>query len=167
MLDFHCTVGVGQLKYPAGVCANRDVIAVSSSVTHLIYMFQRADGAPLRQFGGHGTGAGELRTPGDLCFMKTRDHLAVAEADNYRVSVFTVHGMFVRHVGIGLLQSTLSVACSAFGELIVSDVARVYVFDADGGTLRSFPPLNGLLFCISGSRLLCARTWASEVLALE
>ncbi len=54
-LDFHSFVGVGQLRGPAGVCANADVVVVSDADVHRISVFKRGDGALVRWFGSHGT----------------------------------------------------------------------------------------------------------------
>jgi hypothetical protein len=50
------------------------------------------------------------------------------------VSVFSVEGEFVRHVGVGELHYPSGVACSAFDELVVADRfnKRVVVFSASG-----------------------------------
>jgi hypothetical protein len=52
------------------------------------------------------------------------------------VSVFSVRGDFVRHVGVGVLWLPTSVACSAFDELVVADSGvrspSVHVFSDDG-----------------------------------
>ncbi len=137
-LDFHSFVGVGQLSGPAGVCANEDVIVVSEDA-HRISAFKRGDGALLRRFGSEGSGDGQLRGPRGLCFMSGHRHVAVADRYNHRVSVFSVEGEFVRHVGVGKLNRPVGVACSAFDELVVADYAnsRVVVFSASGELLKT------------------------------
>jgi hypothetical protein len=64
--------------------------------------------------------------------------IAVAD-DNNRVSVFSVDGEFVRHVGEGQLKEPRGVACSAFDELVVADGSnkRVVVFSASGEMLKA------------------------------
>jgi hypothetical protein len=66
--------------------------------------------------------------------MTGHRHVAVADWGNARVSVFSVEGEFVRHVGVGMLNRPLGVACSAFDELVVADFGnkRVVVFSASG-----------------------------------
>jgi DNA-binding beta-propeller fold protein YncE len=100
-LDFHAFVGVGQLDGPSGVCADDDVIMVSERDAHRISAFSRGDGALLRRFGCEGSGDGQLYWPRGLCFMSGHRHVAVADCGNNRVSVFSVEGEFVRHVGVG------------------------------------------------------------------
>jgi tripartite motif-containing protein 71 len=131
-LDFHGFVGVGQLSHPAGVCADDDVIMVSERDANRISVFSRGDGALLRRFGSYGSGDGQLHWPLGLCFMSGHRHVAVADYRNDRVSVFSVEGEFVRHVGVGKLRLPQGVACSAFDEIVVADEGnkRVVVFSA-------------------------------------
>jgi DNA-binding beta-propeller fold protein YncE len=136
-VDFHCFVGVGQLSGPVGVCANADVVVVSALD---IRVFKRSDGALLRRFGSTGSGDGQLSWPRGLCFMSGDRRVAVADVGNHRVSVFSIDGEFIRHVGVGVLKEPVGVACSAFDELVVADIAnrRVVVFSDVGDLLMSF-----------------------------
>jgi DNA-binding beta-propeller fold protein YncE len=139
-LDFHSFVGVGQLSYPHGVCADDSVVVVSELETaHRISVFNRGDGALLRRFGSEGCGDGQLRYPFGLCFMPGHRHVAVAELFNSRVSVFSVDGEFVRHVGVGERDNPQGVACSAFDELVVANTSsyRVAVFSGSGKLLKT------------------------------
>jgi tripartite motif-containing protein 71 len=138
-LDFHGFVGVGQLSCPVGVCADDDVIMVSEEIAHRISAFKRSDGALLRRFGSLGSGDGQLKFPRGLCFMSRHRLVAVADYRNSRVSVFSVEGEFVRHVGVGNLCYPEGVACSAFDELVVADREnlRVVVFSASGEMLHA------------------------------
>jgi DNA-binding beta-propeller fold protein YncE len=139
-LDFHGFVGVGQLSGPSGVCADDAVIAVSETTAHRVSVFTRCDGALLRRFGSYGgSGDGQLNWPQGLCFMSDHHHVAVAELMNDRVSVFSVEGEFVRHVGVGMLHDPSGVTCSAFDELVVADRgnSRVVVLSAGGELLST------------------------------
>ncbi len=138
-LDFHGFVGVGQLDTPGGVCADDDAIMASERGAHRISVFNRSDGALLRRFGSRGSGDGQLSSPYGLCFMSGHRHVAVADRDNDRVSVFSVEGEFVRHVGVGKLKNPQGVACSAIDELVVADYGhkRVVVFSASGELLKT------------------------------
>ena len=49
------------------------------------------------EIGRPGDGDGELNEPVSVC--ASGDHLAIAERGNHRVSVFTLRGTFLRHVG--------------------------------------------------------------------
>jgi DNA-binding beta-propeller fold protein YncE len=138
-LDFHGFVGVGLLSNSVGVCANDAVVVVSECTAHRISVFARCDGALLRRFGSQGSGDGQLNSPQGLCFMPGHRHVAVAECTNNRVSVFSLEGEFVRHVGVGNLSGPCGVACSAFDELVVADRDnhRVVVFSASGELLTT------------------------------
>jgi DNA-binding beta-propeller fold protein YncE len=138
-LDFHCFVGVGQLRGPSGVCADDAVIIVSEADAHRISVLKRGDGALLRRFGSEGSGDGQLDWPLGLCFMSGHRHVAVADSNNDRVSVFSVKGGFVRHVGVGKLNRPSGVACSAFDEIVVADggYSRVVVFSAKHKVLHT------------------------------
>ncbi len=140
-LEFHAFVGVagGDLERPGGVCANDDVIVVSEEFAARVSVFRRGDGALLRRFGSRGSGDGQLLGPLGLCFMPGHRHVAVADSSNDRVSVFSVDGEFVRHVGVGQLTFPHGVACSAFGEIVVADTdnRRVVVFSASGDVVAA------------------------------
>jgi DNA-binding beta-propeller fold protein YncE len=138
-LDFHAFVGAGQLHHPAGVCADDSVVAVSERTAHRVSVFSRGDGALLRRFGSYGHGDGQLHYPYGLCFMSGHRHIAVADFHGNRVSVFSVDGEFVRHVGVGVLFYPSGVVCSAFDELVVADTNnfRVAVFSGSGELLKT------------------------------
>jgi DNA-binding beta-propeller fold protein YncE len=138
-LDFHAFVGAGQLSSPFGVCADDDVIVASERTAHRISVFSRGDGALLRRIGSYGSDDGQLSCPQGLCFMPGHRHVAVAEYVNRRVSVFSVEGEFVRHVGVGKLRLSTGVACSAFDELVVADWGKncVIVFSVSGEMLHT------------------------------
>jgi tripartite motif-containing protein 71 len=138
-LDFHGFVGVGQLVAPAGICADDAIVVVSEAGAHRISVFKRCDGARLRRFGSRGSGDGQLDFPLGLCFMSGHRHVAVADSSNDRVSVFSVEGKFVRHVGDGKFRYPHGVACSAFDELAVSDYGnrRIIFFSASGEKLHA------------------------------
>jgi DNA-binding beta-propeller fold protein YncE len=138
-LDFHGFVGVGQLRGPVGVCASADVVVVSEVAAHRVAVFNRRDGALLRRFGSYGSDDAELLYPRGLCFMSHDRHVAVPETGNSRVSVFSIDGQFIRHVGVGVLNGPQGVACSAFDELVVADTfnRRVVVFSDVGEVLMT------------------------------
>jgi DNA-binding beta-propeller fold protein YncE len=100
------------------VCANADVV-VSSEAAHRITVFNRSDGSRRCSFGSEGSGIGQLRViwPHGLCFMSGDRHVAVTDGGNDRVSVFSVDGAFIRHVGVGVLVDPVGIACSAYDEL--------------------------------------------------
>ncbi len=138
-LDFDSVVGVGQLDGPSGVCANADVVVASETRAHRVTVFTRGSGDVRHRFGTRGSGDGQLSAPRGLCFTCGHRHIAVADRGNSRVSVFTVGGEFVRHVGAGVLCEPQGVACSAFGELVVADTGnhRICVFGASDALCRT------------------------------
>jgi DNA-binding beta-propeller fold protein YncE len=145
-LDFHGFVGVGSLRSPRGVCANADVVVVSEwGPAPRISVFNRRDGSLLRRFGSVGSGDGELNTPRGLCFINDDRHIAVADIFSNRVSVFSVDGEFIRHVGVGVLNNPLGIACSTVDELVVADSGnrRVAVFSASGDLVATSTVAGG------------------------
>jgi DNA-binding beta-propeller fold protein YncE len=141
-LDFHCFVGVGSLHYPRGVCANADVVVASENYpASRISVFNRRDGSLLRRFGTFGSGDGQLQWPRGLCFINDDRHIAVADIFCNRVSVFSVDGQFIRHVGVGMLRGPESIACSTVDELVVADSgnSRIAVFSASGDLIATSP----------------------------
>ncbi len=138
-LDFLAFVGVGQLNGPAGVCANGAVIVVSEYDACRISVFNRGDGALLRRFGSKGVGDGQLKSPKGLCLLPGDRHVAVADGNNHRISVFSVDGEFIRHLGVGTLASPYGVACLTSGQIVVADGdnVRVVVFSASGVMVKT------------------------------
>jgi DNA-binding beta-propeller fold protein YncE len=136
-LDFHCFIGKGELRNPAGVCANADVVVVSEFDAHCMAVFNRRDGALLRRFGSVGSGDGQFVYPSGLCFLSGDRHVAVVSSN--RVSVFSVGGEFIRHIGVGVLNLPHGVAASAFDEIVVAEIApqRLRVFSATGDLLAT------------------------------
>jgi DNA-binding beta-propeller fold protein YncE len=138
-LDFHAFVGVGQLDRPAGVCADDDVVIATQWARNSVVVFNRGDGAVLREIGAAGVGRVQLRTPLGLCFMSNHRHVAVADCDNHRVCVFGVNGEFIRDVGAHKLRFPQGVVCSAADELVVADWQknRLAMFTANGMLLKT------------------------------
>jgi hypothetical protein len=137
-LDFHEFFGEGELDWPTGVCANADIRVVVASEYHgcCISVFNRRNGALRRRFACKGSRDGRLRDPCGLCFLSGDRRIAVADSCNNRVSVFSVDGEFIRHVGVGILSMPVGVTATAFDELVVSDCSRILpVFSAVGDVL--------------------------------
>jgi DNA-binding beta-propeller fold protein YncE len=163
-LDFHCFVGVGQLVGPCGVCADDDVIVVSENA-HRISVFQRGDGALLRRIGD-----GHLEYPYGLCFMSGDRHIAVTNSGYERVSVFSVGGDFVRHVGVGVLTSPVGVACSAFDELVVADAGTtdgrgLVVFSTSGDIVKTIGRSSFASVAIHGGTVFAQQTDTEKCVA--
>jgi DNA-binding beta-propeller fold protein YncE len=145
VLTPHLTVidslGVRQLRSPGSVCADvdADVVAVCESVAHRVSVLERRTSELLRQFGVEGSGDGQLLFPRALCLLGSGG-VAVADSGNARVSVFTIEGVFQRHVGVGVLSTPATIACAPCDELLVGDSAqsRLFLFSATGELLASF-----------------------------
>jgi tripartite motif-containing protein 2/3 len=152
-LSLHSVIGDGEPASCSGVCANADVVVVSEHSAHRISVFNRRGGALLRRFGCEGSGDGQLSWPRGLCFMSDERHVAVADGANDRVSVLSIDGVFIRHVGVGVLSSPQGVACSAFNELVVADRdnRRVFVFSDAGELLTSFGDADFTGVAVHGS----------------
>jgi DNA-binding beta-propeller fold protein YncE len=168
-LDFHCTIGEGLLSSPLGVVANADVVVVSEHWGHRIAVFSRGDGAFLRRIGAFGFGAGKLQLPRGLCFVSGDRHVAVADSLNHRVSVFSVAGEFIRHVGVGVLASPQGIAASAFDELVVADGdnKRLHVFSNRGDLLATVGKGEFTGVAVHGSRVFAVDVDAATVSVLE
>jgi DNA-binding beta-propeller fold protein YncE len=154
-LTFHGFIGESEDDRPVGVCANADVVVVVQregipsqrprrhvdvdAERRYIVAFRRSDGAVVARFGRVGDGDGRLHEPRGICFLHDGRHVAVADSHNDRVSVFSVDGEFIRHVGVGVLSRPTGVACSAFDELVVADTDNhcVRVFSGVGDLLMT------------------------------
>lgn len=136
-LRFHSVVGLGQLDEPTGVCATLEEMVVSDRLQ--ISVFRRRDEARLWRFG-----KGNLGSPVALCLMAAQRHVAVVDPVKKRVSVFTLDGVFVRHMGVGVLgEGCTSIACTAFDELVVSEEGSLAVFTSSGACARRIHVQHG------------------------
>jgi DNA-binding beta-propeller fold protein YncE len=139
-LDFHSFGGVGHLFRPAGVCADKDSVFVSESYDDRVSVFSRGDGALRLRFGSSGRGDGQLHYPCGLCFTGKSHHIAVADNENHRISVFTAKGEFVRHMGDDRLTYPSDVASSlGDDEIFVADYGnrRVAMFNGCGEFVKT------------------------------
>jgi DNA-binding beta-propeller fold protein YncE len=141
------------------VCANAAVVVVSEAAAERISVFNRCDGALVRQFGRQGSGDGQLVYPRGLCFMSGDRHVAVADVGNCRVSVFSVDGEFIRHVGVDVLGYPLGLAVSAFDELVVAD--------NDNRCLRVFSGAGDLLATVGNGGFTGVAVHGSSVFAAD
>jgi DNA-binding beta-propeller fold protein YncE len=158
-LDFHRFIGQGQLSGPVGVCASAVAVVVSELYKARVTVFDRGDGALLRRIGSYGSCDGQLRAPQALCFMSGDRHVAVSDQTSDRVSVFSVEGEFIRHVGVGVLHSPLDVAASAFDELVVAD--------SDSRCLRVFSSTGDLLASVGAGHFTGVAVHGSTVFAMQ
>jgi hypothetical protein len=138
-LSPHSVIGKRHLQFAVGVCASNDVVVVADLASRrCVKVFRRSDGSLLSRFGPPGSGDGELMEPRRLCLVRGGSRIAVADCENHRVSVFSVGGEFIHHVGVGLLFFPHGIACSAFDELVVSGDGGFRIFSDVGDVLMSF-----------------------------
>ncbi|VDK82627.1 unnamed protein product, partial [Cylicostephanus goldi] len=126
---------------------------------HRVCVFDR-EGKFLRQFGGYGTGRGQLDSAAGIAMFKQK--LVVSDRYNHRVCIFDLDGNYLSSFGghgqsngkfnnpwgfgtsghgPGQLQNPLFIAVNRFNhQVYVSDSAnhRISVFDVQGTYLFSF-----------------------------
>eukprot|EP00058_Branchiostoma_floridae_P002441 XP_002587929.1 hypothetical protein BRAFLDRAFT_87317 [Branchiostoma floridae] len=90
---------------------------VTDLINHSVYVYDES-GKFLFQFGGEGSGEGQLTHPHGIC-TDSSGHIIVADSENYRVQMFTRHGEFVRTVRTGFFPEGLAVGPE--GQLVVTD----------------------------------------------
>ena len=122
------------VKNPLAAALHGNMLAVGCSTKVQLLNWQRPS-TVLWKF----QGSGDVPIDAcDICFTNDGSHIIVAEAFNRRLSVITAGGIFVRHVGVGVLGAyTKGVAVAASGEINVADQEnkRVCVFPEDGGDM--------------------------------
>ncbi|XP_035659424.1 E3 ubiquitin-protein ligase TRIM71-like [Branchiostoma floridae] len=89
---------------------------VSDRDTHRVYVYDES-GKFLFQFGGEGSGEGQMSFPHGIC-TDSSGHILVADYGNERVQIFTRHGEFVRTVHPGFNPEGLAVGPE--GQLVVT-----------------------------------------------
>jgi hypothetical protein len=142
------TLGSGVVAGPWGVAANDEVIVVSELSASRIAVFGVKDGALVRVFGAPGTASGRLCQPRGLRIAKDNRHVVVAEEGSSRLSVFTLKGRYVKHIGEEIVSKPLDLELEhRSGTVLVPDRGngRVCRFK-DGRFLASWsvaPPLSG------------------------
>ena len=78
-------------------CINCSIVyVVTERDAHKVHVYN-ASWSLMTSFGGFGTGDGQLNTPRSSV-MSDKGHIYVADYQNYRVSMFTSDGLFVKHI---------------------------------------------------------------------
>jgi sugar lactone lactonase YvrE len=105
---------------------------------HSIKIYQPT-GALIREIGGYGEERNQLRFPRGIAAKNGL--IYIADADNARVSVFSISGAFFQHIGLNQLTSPHSIALDDQGHrLLVTDGShKVFIFSiTDGRLLNTF-----------------------------
>jgi len=140
-------IGVGVFRGDIwGIACNEQHIAVtkfgSSTLPNRILVFNYSTGELLRQFAALGRGDGQIGLSSGVRFTPDNQHIIVADTYyNRRLSMFTVDGVFVKHIGMGVLRAGwCDVDFTADGRIIVADCGnnRVCIFAADGAMTLSW-----------------------------
>lgn len=135
-------IGVGVLEEAVGaVSCNETLVAVGhcgAGRGFRVCLFELASGALLSKLGPLGVDDGCL---GKFCsavrFSPNGAHLLVAEADNNRLSLWTLEGEYVFTFGEGEVAAPRDVAFSASWDIVVADSRnhRLCVFSGENGLL--------------------------------
>ena len=104
-----------------------------------IHKFAFKSGQKLLDFARNGSAAGQIGSNVEgLRITPDGKHLLVSEFTNKRLSLFTLEGTFVKHIGAGIVSDGhKDVEFAENGDIIVADYGnnRICVFSADGSTL--------------------------------
>jgi len=133
-------IGVGVFEDRiCGIACNDEHVVVTkygSATPNRVLVFNYSTGELLRQFAALGSGDGQIEHSTGVRFTPDNRHIIVVDTySNNRLSMFTVDGVFVKHVGVGVLGgSWCDVDFTADGRIIVADYQnhRVCIFAADG-----------------------------------
>ncbi|XP_019626969.1 PREDICTED: tripartite motif-containing protein 3-like [Branchiostoma belcheri] len=114
------TVGQQQgMKEPRYITVDGEGnILMSDCANHCVYVYNE-DGQFLFQFGGLGSGEGQLITPRGICTDRA-GNIIVADTANDRVEMFDKTGKFLKHI-ITDMNRRMAVAMATQGQLVVTD----------------------------------------------
>ena len=135
------------------VCSDGIVVVVENcrgtSGQNAVEVYDYKTSALLRGFAPFGTAGEEGITgtyPGGIRITPDGKHVLFCEYSTPRLSLFTLEGKFIKHIGAGVVgTSHKDVEFTSSGEIIVADSSnhRVCVFSADGSTLLRSWGTNG------------------------
>ena len=128
-----------------GIACNDEHVAVTKygyTTLNRVLLFNYATGCLVNQFAGFGSGGGHIAHSSGVRFTPDNQHIIVVDTfNNKRLSMFTVDGVWVKHIGVGVLGGGWSdVDFTADGRIIVADYwnHRVCIFAADGVMISSW-----------------------------
>ncbi|XP_065895903.1 tripartite motif-containing protein 2-like [Dysidea avara] len=129
-----------QFSYPHGVAFdNYNHLYVVDTSNHRVQKFD-VNGNYLLQFGGHGSGDGQLWYP--YCITTHTGRVYVADYSNHRISVFQYNGQFCISFGSDQLRGPYDVAVNVNNQLLVADSIRsnhcIVTFSLDGHYVGKF-----------------------------
>ncbi|CAH1240995.1 TRIM3 [Branchiostoma lanceolatum] len=101
-------------------------ILVSDSDNHCVYVYN-GHGQFLFQFGGEGSGEGQLHDPRGICTDRA-GNIIVADRLNNRVEMFDKTGKFLKHIAKDV-KKPRAVAMATQGQLVVTSNNTVTIFD--------------------------------------
>ncbi|CAH1244233.1 TRIM3 [Branchiostoma lanceolatum] len=105
------------MKHPHFVTVDGDGrILVTDADSRCVFVYKE-NGQFLFQFGGDGSGEGQLKDPRGICTDRA-DNIIVADRGNSRVDMFDKTGRFLKHIATGM--SPWGVAMGPQGQLIVT-----------------------------------------------
>ena len=130
--------GEGQLNSPFGLAVDSGgLMYVANFDNHCIEVF-REDGTFVRQIG-----AGQLKHPWNVTM--NHQQVYIADTHNNRISIYTMQGQLVHHIGErgsgpGQFKQPSAVTLSPDGDMYVADFYnhRIQVLDANGQFKREF-----------------------------
>ncbi|XP_078661418.1 tripartite motif-containing protein 2-like [Branchiostoma floridae x Branchiostoma belcheri] len=114
------TVGQQQgMKRPRYITVDGEGnILVSDWDNHCVYVYNE-DGQFLFQFGGEGSGKGQLKYPRGICTDRA-GNIIVADERNSRVEMFDKTGKFLKHIATDM-KGLQAVAMATQGQLVITD----------------------------------------------
>lgn len=129
--------GDGQFVHPQGIAVDRHENVYVSDATDHIQAFTR-NGKFLRRFGSSGSRGGQLQHVFGLA-VTPDDHLLVPEWSNFRISVWTLGGQFVKYFAhVGYHPTAIAVAPDGHVYVTSGEGNHVHKYASDGAQVRSW-----------------------------
>ncbi|KAI8497613.1 hypothetical protein Bbelb_249190 [Branchiostoma belcheri] len=122
------TVGQQQgMKHPWYITVDKERnILMADCGNHCVYVYNE-DGQFLFQFGGEGSGEGQLKVPYGICTDRA-GNIIVVDWRNRRVEMFDKTGKFFKHITTDM-ESPQAVAMATQGQLVVTNLKIVSIID--------------------------------------